>query len=44
MQKIRRISIILLALLMFVLSINTVNAAIGKKTYARNKYIWIYVN
>ena len=40
----KRILLFLLAIILFFGSTISVNAALGKKTYAKNKYIWIYVN
>lgn len=43
-KTIKHIFLFLLIIILLISSTTRVDAAIGKKTYAKNKYIWIYIN
>lgn len=43
-KNLKYIILFFIVIVLTLSSIVTVNAAIGKKSYAKNKYIWIYIN
>lgn len=43
-KNIKYVSLLFLVFILVISTILPVQAAIGKKTYAKNKYIWVYIN